>query len=86
MVVVDVQHNGQVRGQFQEGLGKFTGLNYDIVALAGLAVAIDQRKLPPMTADGSRPANSSAVVIMEVVVVLPWVPETQMLCLYRRLT
>ena len=45
MVVVDVQHNGQVRGQFQEGLGKFTGLNYDIVALASLAVAIDQRKL-----------------------------------------
>ena len=45
MVIVDVQHNGQVRGQFQEGLGKFTGLNYDIVALASLAVAIDQRKL-----------------------------------------
>ena len=43
MVIVDVQHNGQVRGQFQEGLGELAGLNYDIVALAGLAVAIDQQ-------------------------------------------
>ena len=39
-----------------------------------------------MTALGSRPASSSAVVIMAVVVVLPWVPATQMLLLYRRLT
>ena len=45
MVVVDVQHNGQIGGQLEEGLGELAGLNYDIVALASLAVAIDQRKL-----------------------------------------
>ena len=45
MVVVDVQHNGQVGGQLQEGLGKLAGLDYDIVALAGLAVAVDEGQL-----------------------------------------
>ena len=86
MVVVDIQHDGEVGSQLQEGLGELAGFDDDVIALAGLAVAVDEGSLPPMTAEGSRPASSSAVVIMEVVVVLPWVPETQMLCLYRRLT
>ena len=42
MVVVDVQHNGQIGGQLEEGLGELAGLDHDIVALAGLAVAIDE--------------------------------------------
>ena len=32
-------------GQFEEGLGKLAGLDHDVVALAGLAVAIDERQL-----------------------------------------
>ena len=42
MVVVDVQHHRQVRGELEEGLGELAGLNDDVIALAGLAVAVDQ--------------------------------------------
>ena len=45
MVVVDVQHDGQIRSQLQEGLGELAGLDDDVVALAGLAVAVDQGQL-----------------------------------------
>ena len=45
MVVVDVQHHRQVRGELEEGLGELAGLNDDVIALAGLAVAVDQGQL-----------------------------------------
>ena len=45
MIVVDVQHNGQVGGQFEEGLGILTGLDDDVIALTGLAVAVDEGQL-----------------------------------------
>ena len=49
-------------------------------------IQILHSRLPPITAAGSLPASSSMVVIMPVVVVLPWVPETQTLWEYMRLT
>ena len=45
MVVVDVQHDGEVGGQLQEGLGELAGLDDDVIALAGLAVAVDEGQL-----------------------------------------
>ena len=45
MIVVNVQHNGQVGGQFEEGLGILTGLDDDVIALTGLAVAVDEGQL-----------------------------------------
>ena len=45
MIVVDVQHNGQVGGQFEEGLGILAGLDDDVIALTGLAVAVDEGQL-----------------------------------------
>ena len=45
MVVVDVQHDRQIRGQLEEGLGILAGLDDDVVALAGLAVAADEGQL-----------------------------------------
>ena len=51
MIVVDVQHNGQAGGQFEEGLGILTGLDDDVIALTGLAVAVDEGQL---TADDGR--------------------------------
>ncbi len=40
------------------------------------AFAPDSFRLPPMANDGSAPQCCSATVSIEVVVVLPWVPET----------
>lgn len=45
MVVVDVQHDREVGGQLQEGLRELTGLDDDVVALARLAVAVDEGQL-----------------------------------------
>ena len=45
MVVIDVQHHGHIGGQLEEGLGELAGLDDDIIALAGLAVAADEGQL-----------------------------------------
>ena len=45
VVIVDVQHHREVGGQLEERLCKLAGLNDDVVALAGLAVAVDEGQL-----------------------------------------
>ncbi len=69
MVVVDVQHNGQIG----VSLRKVSANSQDSITMSSPLPAcrspLMRGSLPPMTADGSRPASSSAVVIMEVVVV-----------------
>ena len=57
MVVVDVQHHGQVGGQLQEGLGELAGLDNDISALASLAVAVDEGQLAADDGRGVAPCQ-----------------------------
>lgn len=75
-----------INGSVQEGLTVFAGFDHNVIAVASFAVTADQWQLAADYGGGSLPASSSMVVIMPVVVVLPWVPETQTLWEYMRLT
>ena len=70
----------------QEGLTVFAGFDHNVIAVASFAVTADQWQLAADYGGGVFAGQFQQVVIMPVVVVLPWVPETQTLWEYMRLT
>lgn len=82
MVCIDIEHNGNRRVEAEEGVGVLAGLSDEVIMRADAQrAAMASRLLPTMTV-GSEPHSIPIIVSMEVVVVLPWVPDTQTACLY----
>ncbi len=86
MIVINVQNNAYKRGQMQKVSTVFAGFDHNVIAVASFAVTADQWQLAADYGGGvfARQLQHGRVVTM--VVVLPWVPETQTLWEYMRLT
>lgn len=64
--------------EFQKAIGVFAGFGNEILGMADTDIAVDRIKIPPTEIVGSFLAAKKICVSMEVVVVLPCVPETPM--------
>ena len=78
MFCFDIQNDAVFRIKMQEAVRVFARFRQEEIGLAYPQVAVERFKIPPTVMVGSHLAARRIWLIMEVVVVLPWVPATAM--------